>query len=176
MSIQRMLLLPLSCTDAHEAGFAPQSPEEVMNHEYIQENCRLSHGNRKTGMDRYLRRVPGEAPRQSSTCHDGSCARVRNDRLSWNCRGEWASKISIFFEKEIFGLNHPIEKLVEEYFHSAARRLDVRKRILLLMGPVSGGKSTIVTMLKRGWSDIRVPTKAPSSRSRAARCMRSRCT
>ena len=41
-------------------------------------------------------------------------------------------------------------KLVEEYFHSAARRLDVRKRILLLMGPVSGGKSTIVTMLKRG--------------------------
>ena len=39
---------------------------------------------------------------------------------------------------------------MEEYFHSAARRLDVRKRILLLMGPVSGGKSTLVTMLKRG--------------------------
>ncbi|GMX63592.1 PrkA family serine protein kinase [Paenibacillus elgii] len=55
-----------------------------------------------------------------------------------------------FFEKEIFGLDSAIEKLVEEYFHSAARRLDVRKRILLLMGPVSGGKSTIVTMLKRG--------------------------
>lgn len=55
-----------------------------------------------------------------------------------------------FFEKEIFGLDSAIEKLVEEYFHSAARRLDVRKRILLLMGPVSGGKSTIVTILKRG--------------------------
>ncbi|WP_282937046.1 PrkA family serine protein kinase [Paenibacillus sp. RC67] len=55
-----------------------------------------------------------------------------------------------FFEKEIFGLDTAIEKLVEEYFHSAARRLDVRKRILLLMGPVSGGKSTIVTLLKRG--------------------------
>ncbi|MFH5185858.1 PrkA family serine protein kinase [Paenibacillus sp. TAB 01] len=55
-----------------------------------------------------------------------------------------------FFEKEIFGLDIAIEKLVEEYFHSAARRLDVRKRILLLMGPVSGGKSTIVTLLKRG--------------------------
>ena len=55
-----------------------------------------------------------------------------------------------FFEEEIFGLDRTIEKLVEEYFHSAARRLDVRKRILLLMGPVSGGKSTIVTMLKRG--------------------------
>ncbi len=55
-----------------------------------------------------------------------------------------------FFDHEIFGLDRAIEKLVEEYFHSAARRLDVRKRILLLMGPVSGGKSTIVTMLKKG--------------------------
>ncbi|SES89987.1 PrkA family serine protein kinase [Paenibacillus sp. NFR01] len=55
-----------------------------------------------------------------------------------------------FFEREIFGLDRAVEKLVEEYFHSAARRLDVRKRILLLMGPVSGGKSTIVTLLKRG--------------------------
>ncbi len=55
-----------------------------------------------------------------------------------------------FFANEIFGLDRTLEKLVEEYFHAAARRLDVRKRILLLMGPVSGGKSTIVTMLKRG--------------------------
>ncbi len=55
-----------------------------------------------------------------------------------------------FFEQDIFGLDRSVEKLVEEYFHSSARRLDVRKRILLLMGPVSGGKSTIVTLLKRG--------------------------
>ncbi|MGZ4107691.1 MAG: PrkA family serine protein kinase, partial [Tumebacillaceae bacterium] len=56
----------------------------------------------------------------------------------------------LFFSNEIFGLNASIERLVEEYFHSAARRLDVRKRILLLMGPVSGGKSTLVTMIKKG--------------------------
>ncbi|MFD1707269.1 PrkA family serine protein kinase [Siminovitchia sediminis] len=55
-----------------------------------------------------------------------------------------------FFSHELFGLEEALEKLVEEYFHPAAKRLDVRKRILLLMGPVSGGKSTIVTMLKRG--------------------------
>ncbi|GAB7388673.1 serine/threonine protein kinase PrkA [Bacillaceae bacterium] len=55
-----------------------------------------------------------------------------------------------FFSRELFGLDRTIEKLVEEYFHSAAKRLEVRKRILLLMGPVSGGKSTIVTLLKRG--------------------------
>ncbi|MFY4774058.1 PrkA family serine protein kinase [Metabacillus sp. RGM 3146] len=55
-----------------------------------------------------------------------------------------------FFDQQLFGLEGPLERLVEEYFHPAAKRLDVRKRILLLMGPVSGGKSTLVTMLKRG--------------------------
>lgn len=55
-----------------------------------------------------------------------------------------------FFENEIYGLEDTIERLVNEYFHPAAKRLDVRKRILLLMGPVSGGKSTIVTLLKHG--------------------------
>lgn len=55
-----------------------------------------------------------------------------------------------FFDRELFGIDKILERLVEEYFHPAARRLDVRKRILLLMGPVSGGKSTIVMMLKKG--------------------------
>ncbi|HJV32027.1 MAG TPA: PrkA family serine protein kinase, partial [Bacillales bacterium] len=55
-----------------------------------------------------------------------------------------------FFSEQLFGLEEALERLVEEYFHPAAKRLDVRKRILLLMGPVSGGKSTLVTMLKRG--------------------------
>ncbi|MBY0032145.1 MULTISPECIES: serine/threonine protein kinase PrkA [Bacillus] len=55
-----------------------------------------------------------------------------------------------FFSRELFGLEESLERLVEEYFHPAAKRLDVRKRILLLMGPVSGGKSTLVTMLKKG--------------------------
>ncbi|ARK29103.1 PrkA family serine protein kinase [Halalkalibacter krulwichiae] len=55
-----------------------------------------------------------------------------------------------FFKDQLYGVEESLEKLVEEYFHSAAKRLDVRKRILLLMGPVSGGKSTLVTMLKRG--------------------------
>jgi serine protein kinase len=59
-----------------------------------------------------------------------------------------------FFSDELFGIEGPISKIVE-YFKSAGQRLEVRKRILLLMGPVGGGKSTIVTLLKRGlerWS------------------------
>jgi serine protein kinase len=85
-------------------------------------------------------------PRVARTAH----ARVY-DMIAWHgITEENGQKRYKFFEQGIFGLDRTIEKLVEEYFHSAARRLDVRKRILLLMGPVSGGKSTIVTMLKRG--------------------------
>jgi len=54
-----------------------------------------------------------------------------------------------FFASELFGIEEPIARIVE-YFKSAAQRLEVRKRILLLMGPVGGGKSTIVNILKRG--------------------------
>jgi serine protein kinase len=54
-----------------------------------------------------------------------------------------------FFSQEIFGIEKPLQQIVE-YFHSAAQRLEVRKRIMLLMGPVGGGKSSIVYLLKRG--------------------------
>jgi len=54
-----------------------------------------------------------------------------------------------FFSQEIFGIEKPLQQIVD-YFHSAAQRLEVRKRVLLLMGPVGGGKSTIVYLLKRG--------------------------
>ncbi len=54
-----------------------------------------------------------------------------------------------FFNQEIFGIEKPLQQIVD-YFHSAAQRLEVRKRVLLLMGPVGGGKSTIVYLLKRG--------------------------
>jgi len=65
-------------------------------------------------------------------------------------RGEGQPKEYKFFTSELFGLDRTLQQLVEEYFAPAARRLDVRKRILLLVGPVGGGKSTLVTMLKRG--------------------------
>ncbi len=54
-----------------------------------------------------------------------------------------------FFGQEIFGIEKPLQQIVD-YFHSAAQRLEVRKRVLLLMGPVGGGKSTAVALMKRG--------------------------
>jgi serine protein kinase len=63
--------------------------------------------------------------------------------------GQRDQRVFNFFKEDIFGLERPLEQLVE-YFNSAAKRLEVRKRILLLMGPVGGGKSTLVALLKRG--------------------------
>src|SRR6266851_3274866 len=79
-----------------------------------------------------------------------SHARVYDMILARGCEtrpnGERAYK---FFTDELFGIEKPLQHLVD-YFASAAAPLEVRKRILLLMGPVGGGKSTIVTLLKRG--------------------------
>src|SRR5579884_3566456 len=79
-----------------------------------------------------------------------SHARVYNMLLQAGVEtGPNGEKIYSFFARDLFGLNKTLQQLVE-YFSSAARRLEVRKRILLLMGPVGGGKSTIVYLLKRG--------------------------
>lgn len=87
-----------------------------------------------------------ERPEVAQTAH----SRVYHMIKSAGLEERDDQKMYRFFGQEIFGLETAIERLVEEYFHPAAKRLDVRKRILLLMGPVSGGKSTIVTLLKRG--------------------------
>ena len=55
-----------------------------------------------------------------------------------------------FFLDDLYGLERTLQQLVEEYLNPASRRLDIRKRILMLVGPVGGGKSTLVTIVKRG--------------------------
>ncbi|OZM58031.1 protein prkA [Lottiidibacillus patelloidae] len=87
-----------------------------------------------------------ERPEVAQSAH----SRVYNMIKSAGIESNNGKNVYNFFKGQIYGLEDSLERLVEEYFHPAAKRLDVRKRILLLMGPVSGGKSTIVTMLKRG--------------------------
>ncbi len=52
------------------------------------------------------------------------------------------------FSGEIYGLEDQLERIVQ-YFASGANRLAIRKRILLMIGPPAGGKSTITALLKR---------------------------
>ncbi|RDW15533.1 PrkA family serine protein kinase [Oceanobacillus chungangensis] len=91
-----------------------------------------------------------DKPEVAQTAH----SRVFNMIKDSGIEKKDGKKVYEFFSDEIFGLEEAIERLVEEYFHPAAKRLDVRKRILLLMGPVSGGKSTIVSLLKRGLEEF----------------------
>jgi serine protein kinase len=54
-----------------------------------------------------------------------------------------------FFEQDLFGIDAPLARVVE-YFKAAAMGSDVGRRVLLLYGPPSSGKSQLVILLKRG--------------------------
>src|SRR5437867_5656357 len=54
-----------------------------------------------------------------------------------------------FFEHDLFGIDAPLARVVE-YFKAAALGSDVGRRVLLLYGPPSSGKSQLVILLKRG--------------------------
>jgi serine protein kinase len=53
------------------------------------------------------------------------------------------------FRHELFGIDEPLAR-VTDYFKAAAAGSDVGRRLLLLLGPPSGGKSTLAILLKRG--------------------------
>jgi serine protein kinase len=63
--------------------------------------------------------------------------------------GPHGEKIYGLFKDRIFGQEQPLDRIVQ-YFASAAKRFEVRKRILLLLGPPASGKSSIVNLIKRG--------------------------
>lgn len=63
--------------------------------------------------------------------------------------GPHGEKVYGLFKERIFGQEQPLDRVVQ-YFASAAKRFEVRKRILLLLGPPASGKSSIVNLIKRG--------------------------
>lgn len=54
-----------------------------------------------------------------------------------------------FFSEDIFGIEESLHDLVR-FFRAGANRTETGKRILILVGPVSSGKSTIATLLRSG--------------------------
>lgn len=95
--------------------------------------------------DEYVRMVQ-ENPRLTRLSH----ARVYDMIMSHGVeKGDDGKVLHYkFFEGEIFGSSAAVRDLVE-YFKAGAHGLEVRKRILLLMGPAGGGKSSVVTLLKK---------------------------
>ena len=75
------------------------------------------------------------------------------DMLRWYGRdgngGEESLRARELFLRELFGVEEPLSRVVD-YFKAAAAGSDVGRRLLLLLGPPSGGKSTIAILLKRG--------------------------
>lgn len=54
-----------------------------------------------------------------------------------------------FFKNRIFGADQQIEDIMM-YLKAASMGLDIKKRVLLLLGPPGGGKSQILGMMKKG--------------------------
>lgn len=53
------------------------------------------------------------------------------------------------FKQDLYGIDQAVERLAN-YFKAASAGSEVGRRLLLLLGPPSGGKSTLVILLKRG--------------------------
>lgn len=77
-------------------------------------------------------------------------AHKRLFRMIWSQGGPTPTGRYPFFDQTLFGMDETIRQLVEDYLKPAALGFEVKKRILLLVGPVSGGKSSLVSLLKRG--------------------------
>ena len=63
--------------------------------------------------------------------------------------GQRQTRRARLFKRELFGVDEPLARVVD-YFKAAAAGSDVGRRLLLLLGPPSGGKSTLAILLKRG--------------------------
>jgi serine protein kinase len=64
-----------------------------------------------------------------------------------------------FFQDELYGLEESLHDIMK-FFKAGARRTETGKRILILVGPVSSGKSTIASILKRGLEEDPIPLYA----------------
>src|SRR5690606_7285787 len=74
------------------------------------------------------------------------------DMLRWHGRSvepDAPESAKELFKRELFGIDEALSR-VADYFKAAAAGSDVGRRLLLLLGPPSGGKSTLAILLKRG--------------------------
>ena len=97
----------------------------------------------------YLQRVIND-PSVSRLSHKMVYDAIIAKGVEMSPRGDPIYKL---FDEDIFGLNDVLDKIVQ-YFSSSSRRLEIRKRILLMLGPPAGGKSSIVALMKEAMQDF----------------------
>jgi serine protein kinase len=89
--------------------------------------------------------VPSAPMSVARTSHEYIWDMIRSEGYE-DEKGRFRCKL---FEDELFGVDETLERLVD-YFKAASAGSEVGRRLLLLLGPPSGGKSTLVILLKRG--------------------------
>lgn len=91
-----------------------------------------------------------ETPKLASLAHARLYNMIASQGVAWEENEDGERKPTYnFFNDEIYGLEDTLENLVN-IIDSGGRLLPIRKRVIMLMGPVGGGKSTIAAMLKKG--------------------------
>jgi serine protein kinase len=78
------------------------------------------------------------------------------DMLRWRQgdprEDEGESREFRLFSHELYGMDEPLRRVVD-YFKASSAGSEVGRRLLLLLGPPSGGKSTLVILLKQGLAE-----------------------
>ncbi len=99
--------------------------------------------------DQFLRDIfPANAERLARNSHQYTW-----DMIRWHGAGHADERSNAtryeLFSSDLFGMDEALER-VANYFKAASEGSEVGRRLLLLLGPPSGGKSSLVTLLKRG--------------------------
>lgn len=95
-------------------------------------------------LEQVVRPSPGTVTRNSHQYTWDMLRWVRSREEGGNTDGEFH-----LFSHELFGIDTALRRVMD-YFKAASAGSEVGRRLLLLLGPPSGGKSTLVILLKRG--------------------------
>lgn len=97
----------------------------------------------------FLRDVfPNDPARLARTSHQYIWDMIRWCGTEISDEGADVTRFKLFAD-DLFGIDEPLERFTN-YFKAASEGSEVGRRLLLLLGPPSGGKSSLVTIIKRG--------------------------